>query len=344
MAEPLKSSKDLTKVSDALLKDVKSAIEYIRQNYDKNFYAEVSSALRPKDYKSRHSKGNALDIFNFNGYTYNNNKDKFTKWGDIFVEVLKSMGYQSVKSESGVAKAILWKSDPQHNNHVHISNTTTSSSAPPTKGLKLDDLASATQSDATPKTTDMSTTQYQTDPGLSLFKFETKMKLTKKMIMEAILSEGLFGKGEYENKNMIVVPSSSNDYVFFPFDKGKVIGSISTDCPNEIIISFNDDKNKIQYCGANKSYVYRGTKVKKDERIGRVGSDDVTIRILDNRDRLISLKDLKIEEPKDKSADEKPKDNGKEKQTRKYVSATSSKEYEPDLLNYIKKMIGIKAR
>lgn len=340
MANSLKTKKDLSKINRALVQDVKTATEFIRQNYDKDFYAVVSSAYRPDSIttsgkKSRHASGLALDIADFKGNTYSNNRDEFTKWGNIFVQVLEKMGYKRVKSEAGEAKAILWLDDKDHLNHVHISNTTQSTSTAPSKDFKTTDLTKTTQN----TTTQGGTTQYQTDTGLSgLFRFESKDKLTKKVILEALLNEGLFGKNEYESQKMIIVPSKDNDYVFFPFDDGKVIRNFSTDCKNEITISFNDDANKIQYCNTTKDYVYRGSKVKKDERVGRVGNDDVTIRILDEKNNLIAFKDLKIKQKTEKREKEEPKtksDNkdSREKQTRKYVSVTSRKYYEPDLLN-----------
>lgn len=356
MANSLKTKKDLSKINRALVQDVKTATEFIRQNYDKDFYAVVSSAYRPDSIttsgkKSRHASGLALDVADFKGNTYSNNRDEFTKWGNIFVQVLEKMGYKRVKSEAGEPKTILWLNDKNHLNHVHISNTTQSTSPDLPKDFKIDDVADATQNIPSQG----GATQYQTDTGLSsLFRFESKNKLTKKVILEALLNEGLFGKNEYETRKMIVVPAKYNDYVFFPFDDGKVIRTISTDCKNEITISFNDDTNKIQYCNAAKDYVYRGSKVKKDERVGRVGNDDVTIRILDDKNNLIAFKDLKIKQKTEKKQKEEPKtksDNkgSQEKQTRKYVSATSIKYYEPDLLNptllkyirQLKKMIGI---
>lgn len=339
MANSLKTTKDLSKINKALVQDVTAATEFIRQNYDKDFYAVVSSAYRPDSItasgnKSRHASGLALDIADFKGNTYSNNRDEFTKWGNIFVQVLEKMGYKRVKSEAGERKTILWLDDKNHLNHVHISNTTQSTSPNPPKDFKIDDIADATQN----MSSQGDTTQYQTDTGLSsLFRVESKNKLTKKMILEALLAEGLFGKNEYENQNMVIVPAKDNDYVFFPFDDGKAIRNVSTDCKNEITISFNDDNNKIQYCNATKDYVYRGSKVKKDERVGRVGTEDVFIRILDGRNNLISFKDLKLKpktEKKTKEESETKSDKGgREKQKGKYVSVTSRKYYEPDLLN-----------
>lgn len=359
MADSLKTNKDLSKINRALVQDVKTATEFIRQNYDKDFYAVVSSAYRPDSItisgkKSRHAKGLALDIADFKGNTYSNNRDEFTKWGNIFVQVLGKMGYKRVKSEAGEPKTILWLDDKNHLNHVHISNTTQSTSPDLPKDFKIDDIADATQNIPNQG----GTTQYQTDTGLSsLFRFESKNKIRKKTLLESILLEIFFGKGEYENNKTIVVPSKSNDDVFFPFEFGEVIRNMSTDCTNEITISFNDGRNKIQYCNTTKEYVYNGLTVRKGEKIGRVGKDDVIVKILDEKNNLIALKELKIKSEKSLVDKESPKytnknklnDVKREKQKGKYVSVTSPKYYEPDLINpnllkYIrelKKMIGL---
>lgn len=343
MANSLKTKKDLSKINKALIQDVRAATEFIRQNYDKDFYAVVSSAYRPDSIttsgkKSRHASGLALDVADFKGNTYSNNRDEFTKWGNIFVQVLEKMGYKRVKSEAGEAKTILWLDDKDHLNHVHISNTTQSTSTAPPKDFKIADLADTTQN----TTSKVGATQYQADPGLSgLFRFESKHKITKKTLLEAILKENYFGRGEYENKKTIIVPSKNNDDVFFPFNDGKVIRNISTDCHNEITISFNDGDNKIQYCNTTKEYVYSGARVRKGEKIGRVGNDDVIVKILDHKNNLIALKDLEFKREKSSKNSEPPENKSKpesnnrdrEKQTRKYVSVTSDKYYEPDLLN-----------
>lgn len=108
------SSSDL--ISSALLKDINTAAS------NAGIKVEITTAISGHDEKttsgnvSRHVGGYAVDI-------------RITKkLGDALVAELIKLGYQSVKDETpAVPKSILWQVEG-HTTHVHVSNTTGSSS------------------------------------------------------------------------------------------------------------------------------------------------------------------------------------------------------------------------
>ena len=114
------SSTDL--ISSALLKDINTAAS------NAGIKVEIGTAVSGHDEKttsgnmSRHTGGNAVDISIINGSSITKQS------GDALVAELVKLGYQSVKDETpSVPKSILWQVDG-HTNHVHVSNTTGSSS------------------------------------------------------------------------------------------------------------------------------------------------------------------------------------------------------------------------
>jgi hypothetical protein len=123
------SSSDL--ISSALLKDINTAasnagVKVMITTAVSNHSAETSSGN-----KSRHPDGFAVDISKINdkAVSTSNRKD-----ADNFVSKLKSMGYDTSGNESGNPKAVLWQTDNEHRNHVHVSNNSGSSSGTGTSG------------------------------------------------------------------------------------------------------------------------------------------------------------------------------------------------------------------
>ena len=80
-------------------------------------HRETASSGNP----SRHPDGTAVDIaiINTRAVSTSNRTD-----ADAFVSKLKSMGYDSSGSESGHPKEVIWQTDREHLDHIHVSNTT----------------------------------------------------------------------------------------------------------------------------------------------------------------------------------------------------------------------------
>lgn len=338
-------------INPALINDLKTASDYIQKNGNKNFYTVITSAQSDhktfvkgsKTVKSRHASGLAIDIANISNVTFRSNPQEFKRLGDMLVNVLKSMGYEQVTSEKGVEKTILWQTT-DHYNHIHVSNTTKSQSSAPSADLISTsgvELSSTAQGDASGADNEFKS-QFRSDPALSMFRAESRHFFTKKTIMESLLREDFFGKRESEANREITIPARHNDYLTFPFESGVVVRSISNSCNNELTISFNKNKNKVQYCGFDRTYFTKGSTVTNGDKIGRVGSDDITIKLFDSNNRQIKFSDIKIE-----SDDEEKTKKDKEvkpKNTKKFISATANVDYEPDLLNSLKKFFGFKSK
>ncbi len=332
-------AKDINKVSQALINDIKKAADYIKK-IDPQFTATINSGLRTWPKKSRHLSGEAIDIATFKNATYKGNPEEFKRLGDLFVKVLKDMGYVHTESESGKEKTILWQSR-DHYDHVHVSNTSERESSPPSTDL--------TQILPTGGTETTIGTEYKSDPALSLFKGESKMFFTKKMIIENIINETTFGQKQRGDKSTIIIPSKHNGDLKFPYPEGAGDRPLSVSgCTNELVISF--DKYKIQYCGLERLNITNRQKVKKDDVIGRVGSEDVTIKVFDNRNRPIQFVDVviakksetkkddknkKTTKKSDKNKKDKDKNMGSTKQ--KFVSPTSKEPIDPWIWNRLKK-------
>ena len=111
-------------INTALLDDIQNAAEIA------NVKIDITTAISGHhSLPSRHPSGNAIDITHINGkHVSLKNRDD----ADKFVDALVSMGY--VKNQEGSnPKAVLTFGFPDHNDHVHVSNTTGKSSTPTEK-------------------------------------------------------------------------------------------------------------------------------------------------------------------------------------------------------------------
>jgi hypothetical protein len=117
------SSTDL--ISSALLKDINDAASNAGVKVEITTAVSNHSSETSSGNKSRHPDGFAVDISRINdkAVSTSNRKD-----ADNFVSKLKSMGYDNSGSESGHPKEVIWQTDNEHRNHVHVSNTTGDSS------------------------------------------------------------------------------------------------------------------------------------------------------------------------------------------------------------------------
>jgi hypothetical protein len=111
-------SKDNINVS--LLQDIQTAAK------NANLKVDITTAISGHDTGTRHESGNAVDIAIINGkaVSLNNRRD-----ADKLVDELIKLGYTK-NSESGNDKAVLTFGFKGHDNHVHVSkksNTSTSS-------------------------------------------------------------------------------------------------------------------------------------------------------------------------------------------------------------------------
>lgn len=119
-------SKDNINLS--LLSDIQTAAKKA------NVQVSVTTAVTGHKKRGRHPKGNAVDIAMINGKGWSDEGSAKTKgiYDSItkFVNELKNLGYSVNVKETGNPKVVLWFGYKDHNNHVHVSNTTGTPSKP----------------------------------------------------------------------------------------------------------------------------------------------------------------------------------------------------------------------
>jgi hypothetical protein len=111
-------SKD--KINLALLQDVQTAAK------NAGLKVDITTAISGHRPSPRHDAGNAVDISKINGesVSLSNRGD-----ADKLVDALIKMGYTKNQEGSSNPKSVLTFGFKGHDNHVHISNTTTQSSS-----------------------------------------------------------------------------------------------------------------------------------------------------------------------------------------------------------------------
>lgn len=125
-------------VNKSLLDDIQSVAKSMGVTVKITTASSGHSSKTTSGNLSRHPSGQAVDISFFNNYgspgakSANEVESNFKSLADSFVSKLTSMGY-SRNSEGGNPKSVLWffndtDKGGNHFNHVHVSNTTTSSS------------------------------------------------------------------------------------------------------------------------------------------------------------------------------------------------------------------------
>jgi len=109
------------KISDSLLNDINTAAKNADLRVTITTGKSGHREMTKSGHKSRHTTGDAVDIAIINGKRITKNL------GDKLCDELKKLGYDTSGRESGNDKAVLWQV-PDHYNHVHISNTSDTSS------------------------------------------------------------------------------------------------------------------------------------------------------------------------------------------------------------------------
>jgi hypothetical protein len=122
-------SKD--RINPALLQDVQTAASKA------GIQISITTAVSGHKKASRHGTGNAVDIAMINNQGWSNERVAKQKgiYDDIerFVSELEKLGYKKNVGERGNPKVVLTFGFKNHHHHVHVSNTTNSSSVPSTE-------------------------------------------------------------------------------------------------------------------------------------------------------------------------------------------------------------------
>jgi hypothetical protein len=256
-------------INTSLLQDVQSAAK------SAGLKVNITTAVSGHDKGTRHETGDAVDVARINGIGSNgatnstNGNAKFRELGNKLKDTLVSMGYVW-NSESGNPKAVLWQTNKggNHFNHVHVSNTTSSSGT-----TKPSDTNSTT---STPDSTE--------DSGEFAKKVGTALLKGIGIQEERVYSS--FGKNYEIKYGEVIVPKNDNKKI-----KSSVSGvitsySYNSSCKNQLVIKFeiNGSTFYLEYCGLESHLVRKGASVEKGDLIG-ISDSDVTITLYDSRGR-----------------------------------------------------------
>jgi hypothetical protein len=251
-------------INVALLQDIEKAAKIAGVQVD------ITTAISGHEsLPSRHPSGNAVDISMINGKAVSPSNS-----GDAnkLVQALVSMGYTKNQEGSANPKAVLTFGVKGHDNHVHISNTTSSPSTEQPSGTTTSNTG--TQSSTTPSTTT------QSSDGAREF-----AKSLGKSILNAVgVNESRFYSSFGNNFNLrsgeIILPKESNLRIKTPVDGVVTVGSTTPNCLNKLIIKFDDGdrKSHLQYCGLEKTKLKTGQSVSKGDILGK-SEDDVRITL-----------------------------------------------------------------
>lgn len=258
-----KPSKDA--INPALLKDINTAAG------NAGVKVAVTTAITGHVHlPSRHPDGNAVDIAIINGKAVrkSNRAD-----ADKFVSALVKMGYKKNK-EIGNDKAVLTFGFPDHDDHVHVSNKTSSS----WDGKVFDDSDDEPETNKTSDDNDFLNFLFG---GLKKYKgknqgeyFEKFLEKVIKMIFPNIkeqLDPESLGKEVVIHSKDVIIPSRYNDSIYCP-----VNGVISRpkgnpgDCTNQITVRFTLGKEYyyLEYCGMKTIRVSIGDNVRTGTILG----------------------------------------------------------------------------
>jgi len=257
-----KSTPSRDTINTALLQDVQTAAKSAGLKVD------ITTAVSGHDKGTRHETGNAVDVAIINGKSVSpsNRAD-----ADKLVAALVSMGYVK-NSESGNPKAVLTFGFKGHDNHVHISNNTTSTSRAP-KNINTQTKSSNTTSNATSYEEESTTNNGNSNSG------EFARQIGKSLLNAIGINESKFyfslGKNQTLSGGEIILPKDSNSTVKSPVDG--VISHISHrgNCNNPLTIKIriDDETLLLSYCGLESTGFRSGDKVNKGDVLGKSDTD-----------------------------------------------------------------------
>jgi hypothetical protein len=248
--------------------------------------------------ESRHGQKTAVDIGLINNIgsgkasSPSNGNTQFRELGNRLKDALVSMGY-SLNSESGKDKAVLWQTDigGNHYNHLHVSNTTDSSTNP-----SLNNTGSSTSggnTTATSATTGVEVSNYgSTNSELGKLLGAPFEKTFGESLKESKIY-GEFGKEPRKSFGTILLPKEKNEKIKSPVDGIVVRGRYNTSCLNQMTIEHevNNKTFYLEYCGISRPSVSTSSKVSVGTVLGKT-DNDVEITLYDSSYTKINIDSL----------------------------------------------------
>jgi hypothetical protein len=267
-----------------LLQDVQTAAK------NAGLKVDITTAVSGHRPSVRHDSGNAVDISKINGksVSLSNRSD-----ADKLVDALIKMGYTKNQEGSSNPKSVLTFGFEGHDNHVHVSNTTTQPSLIDDI-LSVDDEKKGATNDAwanmvgdvlastinlkeekssddyiyieycgikTPKvrkdeTVSKGNTLGESDTDVDVFIYDSN--INKKFIKDYISKDSI-GKNVSERGNKYIIPGGNTLKIKSP-KNGVISGDIyNSSCTNQIVIKYKKEQE-------NKTPKDTSTKTFKDEK------------------------------------------------------------------------------
>ena len=253
-------------ISTALLQDVQAAAKSVGLKVDVTTAVSGHGTKTKSGNTSRHPSGNAVDIAKINdkAVSLSNRAD-----ADKLVAALVSMGYTKNAEGPSNPKAVLTFGFPNHDNHVHISNTTSSTSQSPTNTA-----TSGTTSNTTSGEEETTTTNTGGSKSGEFARQIGKSLLNAIGINESKFYSS-FGKNHSLRGGEIILPKESNSTVKSPVDGVIAHTSHRGNCddPLTIKLRLDDETLLLSYCGLESTGLRIGDKVNKGDVLGKSGTD-----------------------------------------------------------------------
>lgn len=245
-------------INIALLQDIQTAAKNAGLKVDITTAVSGHNSL-----PSRHPSGNAVDIavINDKSVSLSNRAD-----ADKLVAELVKMGYTKNSEGPSNPKAVLTFGFKGHDNHVHVSNTTTSTSQP-------DNTSSATSGETATNTS----AETKNDDSFARRVGGTLLKAIG-IKEEKIYSS--FGKDYSVRYGEIIIPKENNKKIKSPVSGVITSYTYNSNCENQLVIKFtiNGDDYYLEYCGLTIVSVRNGDGVKKGDPIG-MSDSDATVKL-----------------------------------------------------------------
>ena len=280
-----KSKPSQDNINKALLADIETAAKNAGVQVDVTTAVSGHREKASSGNRSRHPSGNAVDIAIIDGKSVS---PSIKSTVEKFVDELVKLGYTK-NSESGNPKSVLTFGFPKHDNHIHISNTTSTPST---------------------DTSDKEETEKDTEKGTDgILDLLGPLKGAL-----GIFEQKQFGKNVTNRYGIIVIPGDVNNKIVTPISGIVNNTRYSSNCVNQITIENSDNKTLyLQFCGISSPKVRNGQKVSAGEVIGKT-DDDVQVTLYDSSWNRKNIPDtgLKIVTT-DKEAAEKAAKDGKER-------------------------------
>lgn len=247
---------------------------------------------------SRHPQKTAVDIGLINGQDSGKaNSDttgdaNFRSLGTKLKDALVAMGY-TWNNEKNQNKAVLWQTNigGNHYNHLHISNTTDSTTNPYSNNTGLN--TSSENISTSTSTTGTTDDYYYGNKELGAMATKTYKLGEQTQSLKESKIYGEFGKEYTKNYGTIILPKEKNEKIKSPVNGIVVRGRYNSSCTNKMTIEHevNNKNFYLEYCGISRPSVSVSSKVSLGTLLGKTDSD-VEITLYDSSYNKINIDTL----------------------------------------------------